>query len=149
MATILVKKLNPNVKLPSYMTDGAAGADVYAFLPESVTIAPGQRVKIPTGLFLEIPYGFEVQVRPRSGLALKKGITVLNAPGTIDSDFRGEVQIILINLGDEIQVIEPEERIAQFVLSKVEPIAWQGIEDLSVTERKGGFGSTGLSSQTI
>ncbi len=130
--------------MPAYETSGAAGMDVRAFLEESLTLLPMQRVLIPTGLFLEIPIGYEVQVRPRSGLAAKKGLTVLNAPGTIDSDYRGELKVILINLSGEHQTIEPAERIAQLIVAKHEKAEWQATELLSETERGiGGFGHTG------
>jgi dUTP pyrophosphatase len=119
--------------------------DVRANLTESICLNPLERKLIPTGLFLEIPAGFECQVRPRSGLALKKGITVLNSPGTIDADYRGEVGVILINLSNEAFVIENGERIAQLIFSKVEQIEFEQVENLSETERgAGGFGSTGV-----
>lgn len=130
--------------LPSYATAGAAGLDVTAFLEEPVTLAPLQRALIPTGLYLEIPPGMECQVRPRSGLALKKGLTVLNAPGTVDADYRGEVGVILINLGSEPVSIEPGERVAQLVFAKYEQINWESTEELAATGRgSGGFGHTG------
>jgi len=133
--------------LPQYETLGAAGLDVRAFIPESITIAPGHRVLIPTGLYVEIPVGYEIQVRPRSGLAFKKGITVLNTPGTIDSDYRNGIGVILINLSDEDFEINPGDRIAQLVLNEVPQINWILVEskdDLSSTDRGlGGFGSTG------
>lgn len=130
--------------LPAYATDLAAGMDVRANLAEPVTLEPLQRAMVPTGLFLEIPAGYEVQVRPRSGLAAKKGITVLNAPGTIDADYRGEVCVILVNLSSEPFVIESGERIAQLVLARHEVIEWEETESLSDSLRgAGGFGSTG------
>ena len=130
--------------LPQYATLSSAGMDVRASLSAPVTLAPLQRAMIPTGLFLEIPVGYEVQVRPRSGLAAKKGITVLNTPGTIDADYRGEVNVILVNLSDQPFVVEPGERIAQLVLAKHEKIDWQEVSELGETERgAGGFGSTG------
>lgn len=130
--------------LPAYATDLAAGMDVRANLAEPVTLEPLQRAMVPTGLFLEIPAGYEVQVRPRSGLAAKKGITVLNAPGTIDADYRGEVCVILVNLSSEPFVIESGERIAQLVLARHEVIEWKETESLSDSLRgAGGFGSTG------
>lgn len=133
-----------NNPLPTYETTGAAGMDVRAHLPEAITLSPLQRAMIPTGLFLEIPEGYEVQVRPRSGLAAKKGLTVLNAPGTIDSDYRGEVKVILINLSGEHQTIEPGERVAQLIVAKHERAEWLEAEALSETERgAGGFGHTG------
>ena len=133
--------------LPQYETIGAAGLDVKAFLTEPVAILPGRRKLIPTGLYVESPQGYEIQVRPRSGLALKKGITVLNTPGTIDSDYRNGIGVILANFGDEEFVINPGDRIAQLVLSTVPQINWIPVEskdNLSSTDRGlGGFGSTG------
>ncbi|MDG1347725.1 MAG: dUTP diphosphatase [Crocinitomicaceae bacterium] len=131
--------------LPAYETSSSAGLDVRANLTESITMKPLERALIKTGLFLEIPHGFECQVRPRSGLAYKKGLTVLNSPGTIDADYRGEVGVILINLSSEEVVIENGERIAQLVFAQVEQAEWLETEVLSVTERgAGGFGSTGV-----
>lgn len=131
--------------LPQYATPSSAGMDVRADISEPITLKPLQRAMVPTGLFLEIPEGYEVQVRPRSGLAAKKGITVLNAPGTIDADYRGEVNVILVNLSSEDFVVEPGERIAQLVLARHEVIEWEEAEDLSQTSRgEGGFGSTGV-----
>jgi dUTP pyrophosphatase len=132
------------VPLPAYQTPGSAGLDLCAALPEAVRIAPGERRLIPTGLIFEIPEGHEGQVRPRSGLALKHGISIVNSPGTIDSDFRGEVGIVLINHGQEPFVIEPLSRIAQIVLARVEQLAIEEVESLSETTRgAGGYGSTG------
>ena len=131
-------------QLPAYETPSSAGLDVRANLEESVTLKPLERALIKTGLFLEIPHGFECQVRPRSGLAFKKGLTVLNSPGTIDADYRGEVGVILINLSSEDFVVENGERIAQLVIAKHETTEWLEVENLDETERgKGGFGSTG------
>ncbi len=131
--------------LPAYETSSSAGLDVRANLQESVVLKPLERALIKTGLFLEIPHGFECQVRPRSGLAHKKGITVLNTPGTIDADYRGEVGVILINLSSEEVIIENGERIAQLVFAQVEQAHWIETEELSKTERgTGGFGSTGV-----
>ena len=131
--------------VPSYKTEGAAGADVCAFLTEPVTIAPGSFAMIPTGLFFEIPQGYEIQVRPRSGLAAKNGITVLNTPGTIDSDYRGELKIILINLGASAFVVNNGERIAQIIVSPVTVADFKLTDSLSDTERgEKGFGSTGV-----
>ncbi len=131
--------------LPSYATEASAGMDLRANLTESVSLAPMQRCLIPTGLFIALPVGFEAQVRPRSGLALKKGITVLNSPGTIDADYRGEICIILINLSSETFIIEDGERIAQMVIARHEQAAWQEVEVLDETERgAGGFGHTGV-----
>ena len=133
--------------LPAYETIGSAGMDVRAMLADSVVLKPGERVIIPTGLYVEIPVGYEIQVRPRSGLAFKKGVTVLNTPGTIDSDYRNQIGVILINLGAEDFTIEPGDRIAQLVLNQVPQINWvpvNNVEELSSTDRGlGGFGSTG------
>jgi dUTP pyrophosphatase len=132
------------VPLPAYQTPGSAGLDLCAALPEAVQLAPGERRLIPTGLIFEIPEGHEGQVRPRSGLALKHGISIVNSPGTIDSDFRGEVGIVLINHGQEPFVIEPLSRIAQIVLARVEQLQIEEAENLSETTRgAGGYGSTG------
>jgi dUTP pyrophosphatase len=134
-----------NNPLPAYETGLSAGMDVRANLEESVTLKPLERALIKTGLFLEIPEGYECQVRPRSGLAFKKGITVLNSPGTIDADYRGEVGVILVNLSAEPFVVEHGERIAQLVFAKVKQAKWIEVEALSETERgAGGFGSTGV-----
>lgn len=131
--------------LPLYKTSGAAGADVCAFLKESVTITAGKFAMIPTGLFFEIPEGYEIQVRPRSGLAAKHGVTVLNTPGTIDSDYRGELKVILINLGQEDFIVNPGERIAQIIVSPVTLADFTITDSLSDTQRgEKGFGSTGL-----
>ena len=142
-----VKILNHSKhKLPSYATIAAAGMDLKANLEESITLKPLERVLIGTGLFIELPIGFEAQIRPRSGLALKNGLTVLNTPGTIDADFRGEVKIILINLSNVDFIINNGERVAQMVIAKHEQIEWIQIEQLTETERgEGGFGSTGVS----
>ncbi|MFK6999608.1 dUTP diphosphatase [Flavobacterium oreochromis] len=131
--------------LPHYETDLSAGMDLRANLEESITIPPLGRILIKTGLFIELPQGYEAQIRPRSGLALKKGITVLNSPGTIDADYRGEIGIILVNLSNDFFEIEDGERIAQLVIAKHERIFWHPVEVLSDTDRgEGGFGSTGL-----
>lgn len=131
--------------LPQYETKGSAGMDVRANLDSILIIKPGERALIKTGLKLSIPEGVELQVRPRSGLAYKYGVTVLNSPGTIDSDYRGDVGVILINHGNEDFVVEPGERIAQFVFAKYERIEWEPTNELGETERgEGGFGSTGL-----
>lgn len=143
---MLVKVINTsNHALPAYETLASAGLDVRAFISEPIELKPMDRALIKTGLFLEIPAGFECQVRPRSGLALKKGITVLNSPGTIDADYRGEVGVILINLSNEAFTVENGERIAQLVFTQVEQAEWIEVEELSTTERgAGGFGSTGV-----
>lgn len=131
--------------LPAYATAGAAGMDVLAAVSASVIIAPGRRALIPTGLQMAIPAGYEVQVRPRSGLALKQGVTCLNTPGTIDSDYRGELQVILANLGEAEVVIERGMRIAQLVLAPVVQATWEPVASLDATGRgSGGFGSTGV-----
>lgn len=131
--------------LPAYGTFEAAGMDVRAYLPEGpVTLRPMQRALIPTGLYMQLPSGYECQVRPRSGLALKKGITVLNSPGTIDADYRGEVGIILINLGEFDFVVNDGERIAQLVVKEYAKVEWEPVAELDKTEREdGGFGHTG------
>jgi dUTP pyrophosphatase len=141
-----VKIINrSNNTLPAYETPSSAGMDVRACLTQAIELKPLQRALIPTGLFLEIPEGYECQVRPRSGLALKKGVTVLNAPGTIDADYRGEVGVILINLSDETFVVENGERVAQLVFAEYKQAEWIKAEVLSDTERgAGGFGSTGV-----
>ena len=130
--------------LPEYQTAHAAGMDVRANLPEPVTLKPLQRALIPTGLFLEIPVGYEMQVRPRSGLAYKHGIGLVNSPGTIDADYRGELKVLLVNLSDQEFVVQDGERIAQLVVARHETVAWQPAEVLSDTQRgTGGYGSTG------
>ncbi len=131
-------------ELPEYETSASAGMDLRANIDESVTLEPLQRAIIKTGLFIELPPGFEAQVRPRSGLAAKRGITVLNAPGTIDADYRGEVGVILVNLSNEVYTLKDGERIAQMVIAKHERAQWSEAAILSETERgEGGFGSTG------
>ena len=131
--------------LPEYETDQSAGMDLRADLEEAVVLDPGGRTLIPTGLYIEIPAGYEAQVRPRSGLALKRGLTVLNAPGTIDADYRGELGVILANLSQEVQSVEPGERIAQLLFAPVTRGQLVEVEVLSETERgRGGFGSTGV-----
>ena len=135
--------LDRGVKQPEYMTPGSAGMDVHARIGESITIKPLERKLISTGIKIAIPEGYEVQVRPRSGLALKHGITVLNTPGTIDSDYRNEIGVILINLSDKDYVLEPNERIAQLVFNKFEQVILDQVDILDETERTGGFGSTG------
>lgn len=132
-------------QLPAYATIQSAGMDLRANLDQPITLAPMQRSLVPTGLYMALPIGFEAQVRPRSGLAIKKGITVLNSPGTIDADYRGEVCVILINLSAEPFVIEDGERIAQMVIARHEQVAWEEVEVLDDTERgAGGFGHTGV-----
>lgn len=131
-------------KLPHYETIASAGMDLRANLETPITLKPLERAIVPTGLFMELPVGYEAQVRPRSGLAAKKGITVLNAPGTIDADYRGNVGVILVNLSNEDFTVENGERIAQMVIAKHERAEWEEVETLSETDRgEGGFGSTG------
>lgn len=139
----IVNKSSHN--LPHYETTASAGMDLRANISEPITIKPLERTIVKTGLFIELPMGFEAQVRPRSGLAAKKGVTVLNAPGTIDADYRGEIGVILVNLSNENFVIENGERIAQLVIAKHERAEWTLVEVLSETQRgEGGFGSTGV-----
>jgi len=131
--------------LPHYETEASAGMDLRANLETAVVLEPMGRTIIKTGLFIELPIGYEAQVRPRSGLAAKKGITVLNAPGTVDADYRGEIGVILVNLSNEPFTIENGERIAQLVIAKHERAQWHSVEELSITDRgEGGFGSTGV-----
>lgn len=132
--------------LPEYATLGSSGMDIRASLAEPLVLQPMARDLVPTGLFVEIPLGYEIQIRPRSGLAIKQGITCLNTPGTIDADYRGEIKVILINLSAEPQTINPGDRIAQMVLQKVEQIQWVPATELGASDRgAGGFGSTGRS----
>lgn len=126
MDSVSVKIINKSCnKLPSYATEGSAGMDLYADIKDSIYIKPMERVLIPTGIYIELPKGYEAQVRPRSGLSLKKGLTVANAPGTIDSDYRGEIGVIMVNLSNEEQVIEKGERIAQMIVAKYSLVSWQ------------------------
>lgn len=142
---INITKLNNNAILPEYQTAGAAAADVHACLDAPVTLEPMERRMIPTGLAFALPAGYEVQIRARSGLSIKHGITMVNGVGTIDSDYRGEVGVLVINLGTESFTIEPGMRIAQMVLSRYEHISWQQVDMLDETARgAGGFGSTGI-----
>ena len=137
-------------ELPQYATAHSAGMDLRANLETPIVLKPLERVLVPTGLFIELPVGYEAQIRPRSGLALKKGITVLNTPGTIDADYRGEVKVILINLGAEPFTINNGDRIAQMVFKKVAHVEWKIVETLSETKRgEGGFGSTGIGNNSI
>lgn len=132
------------VELPKYETEGSAGMDVRANIREPITLKSLERILIPTGLKVAIPEGYEIQVRPRSGLAIKHGITMLNTPGTVDSDYRGELKVIVVNLSNEAYTIEPNERIGQFVLNKIEQIEFVEVQELDSTERgEGGFGHTG------
>jgi dUTP pyrophosphatase len=138
---IINKSNNPS---PAYATPGAAGMDVRAFLQEPVVLKPLQRTLVPTGLYVELPEGYEIQMRPRSGMALKHGITLANTPGTIDADYRGEIGVILINLSDTEFTINPGERICQMVVASYTQIEWESVEAISDTERgEGGFGHTG------
>jgi dUTP pyrophosphatase len=138
---IINKSSNP---LPAYATAGSAGMDLIADIPQDVTLRPMERQLIPTGIFIELPPGYEAQVRPRSGLAIKHGITCLNSPGTVDADYRGELKVILINLSDRVQIIHPGERIAQMIISSVEKVVWVPVEVIDQTVRnEGGFGHTG------
>lgn len=130
--------------LPEYATFSAAGMDLRAFIDSPIELQPLERKLIPTGLFIELPIGFEAQIRPRSGLAFKHGVTVLNSPGTIDADYRGEVKVLLVNISNEKFVINDGERIAQMVIAKHEQVNWQLTDELTESERSsGGFGSTG------
>ncbi|AUC85772.1 dUTP diphosphatase [Polaribacter sp. ALD11] len=130
---------------PNYETEGAAGMDLRANIEESITLKPLERAIVKTGLFIALPVGFEAQVRPRSGLAAKKGVTVLNAPGTVDADYRGEIGVILVNLSNEVFIVNDGERIAQLIIAKHERVNWQEVTVLSETKRgSGGFGSTGV-----
>ena len=130
--------------LPAYATLGSSGMDIRAFITEPISLAPLSRILVPTGLFLAIPNNWEAQIRPRSGLAIKQGITCLNTPGTIDADYRGELKVILINLSNETQIINDGDRIAQIVFQAVEKVEWELAEELEETERgEGGFGHTG------
>jgi dUTP pyrophosphatase len=145
---IKIKRLNEDLGLPSYATAGSSGMDLCASIDREIILQPLERILVKTGIAVEISEGYEIQIRPRSGLALKHGITVLNSPGTIDSDYRGEIGVILVNLGRDNFKIEPGMRIAQAVLAKVEKADIEVIADLEETERgQGGFGSTGLSSK--
>ncbi|MBO8467258.1 MAG: dUTP diphosphatase [Bacteroidetes bacterium] len=129
---------------PAYATELSAGMDLKADIQEPVTLAPLQRTLVPTGLYMALPEGYEAQVRPRSGLAAKHGVTVLNSPGTIDADYRGEIKVILVNISDEAFVINPGERIAQMVIARHEKAEWEEVGALDATDRgEGGFGSTG------
>ena len=144
---ILVKRLRNDypVPLPQYMTEGASGMDLFASLEKEVILEPGERKLVPTGIAVAIPAGFEGQVRPRSGLAIQKGVGILNGPGTIDSDYRGEIAVLLINLGKESLTIRNGERIAQMVISQIFRTTLEEVDDLPATQRQGGgFGHTGI-----
>ena len=145
MTKILIKRLSKKVIMPKYETDGSSGMDIAAFINENIEVKPGEKEIVPTGFSLSIPKGFEVQIRPRSGLSAKKGISVLNTPGTIDADYRGEIKVILINLGKEKFLIENGNRIAQMVVCPVTQVKMEEVDELSETSRgAGGFGSTGI-----
>jgi dUTP pyrophosphatase len=146
MQTVQINIVNISSNpLPSYATEGSAGMDLRAYLKEPVTLQPLERNLIPTGLFIELPAGYEAQIRPRSGLALKQGITCLNSPGTIDADYRGELKIILINLSNTIQIINNGDRIAQMIIAKTERAGLLLVTQLGVSQRgEGGFGHTGI-----
>jgi len=145
MQKLEVKIINQSGNpLPEYATEGSAGMDIRASLTSPVVLRPMERLLIPTGLFIELPEGYEAQIRPRSGLAIKHGITCLNSPGTIDSDYRGEIKIILVNLSQEEHVIHDKDRIAQMVVGSVERVNWRTVEKIAITSRnEGGFGHTG------
>jgi dUTP pyrophosphatase len=145
MGLMQVKIINhSNNNSPQYATVGSSGMDIKAFLSLPLTIKPMERVLVPTGLFIELPENYEAQIRPRSGLAIKQGITCLNSPGTVDADYRGEIKIILINLSTEEQIINSGDRVAQMIIQKVEKIEWIKADELETSERgDGGFGSTG------
>lgn len=145
MPKIKVKVINQSSNpLPQYATEGSAGMDIMADIKEAMALSPLQRKLVPTGLFIELPLGYEAQVRPRSGLAIKYGITCLNSPGTIDSDYRGEIKVILVNLSNEEHIIQPGDRIAQMIIHTVEMIQWEPVKEVaSTTRNEGGFGHTG------
>lgn len=145
MQTVQVQIVNTSAnQLPEYATAGSAGMDLRANLPESVTLQPMERSMVPTGLFIELPDGYEAQIRPRSGMAIKQGITCLNSPGTVDADYRGELKVILINLSSSVQVINHGDRIAQMVIAKTEKAVLVLVEQLKSSQRgEGGFGHTG------
>lgn len=141
---ISIRKLRPDAQLPAYATAYAAGMDLFACMPQPVSLPPLGRLLVPTGIAIALPVGYEAQVRPRSGLALKHGITMLNSPGTIDADYRGEIQALVVNLGNEPFTIEPGMRIAQLVVARHATVTWTLMENLPDTERgAGGFGHTG------
>jgi dUTP pyrophosphatase len=144
MARVLIKRLNPSVKLPVYKTKGASGMDLMAFIKEPIIIAPNSSYLVPTGLSMAFSEDYEVQIRPRSGLAVKNNITVLNTPGTIDSDYRGEIKIVLFNHGEKEFTINNNDRVAQMILAPVVKMEFEEVDNLPDTLRgEGGFGSTG------
>ena len=143
MAQVQIINKSPH-PLPTYQTDGASGMDIRAWLPEPIILQPMERKLIPTGLYIALPAGLEAQIRPRSGLAIKRGLTLINTPGTIDSDYRGEIMVPLVNLSGEEQVINDGERIAQMIVSKYEKVEWENVDLLENTARgAGGFGHSG------
>jgi dUTP pyrophosphatase len=146
MASMKIKIVNKSTHpLPAYATPGSSGLDLRAYLDQPIILEPLQRFLVPTGLYIALPIGYEAQVRPRSGLALKQGITCLNSPGTVDADYRGELKVLLINLSSETQTIQNGDRIAQMVIQQVSQIEWEAVEVLEETVRgEGGFGSTGV-----
>ncbi len=145
MLRIQIQRLDPDIPLPSYATAGSAGMDLYAAVSTPLTIQPGDIVLVPTGVAIALPDGYEAQVRSRSGLALRYGIFALNAPGTIDSDYRGEIKVILAHIGKDIFVVERGARIAQLVIARYEKVRWEEVVQLPPTSRgEGGFGSTGV-----
>jgi|SRR5690348_3236928 len=143
--SVFVKVINKSAyPLPEYATPDAAGMDLRANIETAVSLEPMERILVPTGLFIELPRGYEAQIRPRSGLAIKQGLTLLNAPGTVDADYRGEIKIILANLSGEKQVIHPGDRIAQMIIARFERAGWEEVASLTVSSRgEGGFGHTG------
>lgn len=149
MTTLRVKLLRPGARPPAYATSGAAGLDLSAALEAPLELAPGGRVAVPTGIAIELPPGHEGQVRPRSGLARRHGVTVVNAPGTIDEDYRGEIEVLLVNLGAEPVTLRPGDRVAQLVVAPVTRVGVETVHELGETERgAGGFGSTGMASDS-
>ena len=144
MVRILVKKFDKNIKLPTYKTSGSSGMDLMAYIKNKITINPGKTSMVPTGIAIAIPQNYEIQIRPRSGLAAKKGVSVLNTPGTIDSDYRGEIKIILINLSKKLFIVKSGDRVAQMILCPIAKGKLKEVKKLPKTIRgKGGFGSTG------
>lgn len=143
--SLLLKIINHSAfPLPQYATEGSSGMDLRANINEPLRLRPLERHLVPTGLFIELPQGYEAQVRPRSGLAIRQGLTCLNSPGTVDSDYRGEIKIVLVNLSSDEQLLQPGERVAQLVVQKVEKVEWHEVDVLETTARNsGGFGSTG------
>lgn len=141
---IRIKKLHPHAHLPSYQTKQAAAMDIHARLDEPMVVRPMERVMVPTGLAFDMPDGVEMQIRARSGLSIKHGMTLVNGIGTIDADYRDELKVLMINLGQETFTIEPDMRVAQMLIARYEYVDWEEVTELSGSERKGGFGSTGI-----